>query len=59
MKPAEDTLPERFIKEPLKTGASEGQTVELSEMLKEYYELRGWSSEGKPTEKLLQKLDIE
>jgi aldehyde:ferredoxin oxidoreductase len=43
---ADDGLPERFIKEPLRKGASEGQIVEkekLDKMLDQYYKLRGWN----------------
>ncbi|MGB9817470.1 MAG: aldehyde ferredoxin oxidoreductase family protein [Desulfurococcaceae archaeon] len=51
-----DTLPERFIKEPLKKGPSAGHVIELDEMLMEYYEVRGWNKQtGIPTrEKLLE-----
>lgn len=41
---ANDNISERFIKEPLRKGASEGQIVEKKElqgMLDKYYELRG------------------
>jgi len=47
----DDDLSERFTKEPLKKGASEGQIVEgekLGRMLDKYYELRGWGKSGKP-----------
>lgn len=40
-----DTLPSRFMEEPLKNGASAGETVERSRfrnMLKHYYRLKGW-----------------
>ena len=33
------TLPERFLKEPLKEGPSAGSVVELDEMLEAYREL--------------------
>jgi len=47
----DDDLSERFTKEPLKKGASEGQIVErekLGRMLDKYYELRAWGKSGKP-----------
>lgn len=47
---ADDDLPERFKKEPLRKGASEGQIVEgeeLRSMLDKYYELRGWNKSQK------------
>jgi aldehyde:ferredoxin oxidoreductase len=44
----DDTLPQRFFNEGLKTGASRGEKVqkeEFEKMLKEYYKLRGWDEE--------------
>jgi aldehyde:ferredoxin oxidoreductase len=41
----DDTLPQRFFNERLKTGASKGEKVqkeEFEKMLKEYYKLRRW-----------------
>jgi aldehyde:ferredoxin oxidoreductase len=46
--PAADTLPPRFLAEPLQRGPSSGQVVELDKMLPEYYRLRGWGSDGRP-----------
>jgi len=44
----DDTLPRRFLEEPLSEGPIAGKTVPLKPMLEEYYKLRGWNSEGKP-----------
>jgi aldehyde:ferredoxin oxidoreductase len=41
----DDTLPQRFFNEGLKTGASKGERIhkeEFEKMLKEYYKLRKW-----------------
>jgi aldehyde:ferredoxin oxidoreductase len=38
----DDTLPERFLKEPLPEGSAKGQVVELEPMIDRYYEVRGW-----------------
>ena len=38
----EDTLPERFQKEPLKKGPTKGSTVDIDRMVNEYYEIHGW-----------------
>ncbi len=46
---ADDTLPERLLKEAAKTGPAAGKVNELDKMLPEYYELRGWSTDGIPT----------
>ncbi|MFW9869061.1 MAG: aldehyde ferredoxin oxidoreductase family protein [Candidatus Thorarchaeota archaeon] len=53
----DDTLPPRFFK-PLPEGNSRNRVVHLDEMLKEYYKLRGWDSDGRPTKETLKKLDI-
>ena len=53
----DDTLPPRFFK-PLPEGNSRNRVVHLDEMLKEYYTLRGWDNEGKPTMDTLKKLDL-
>jgi aldehyde:ferredoxin oxidoreductase len=53
----DDTLPPRFFK-PLPEGNSRNRVVHLDEMLKEYYKLRGWDKEGRPTRDTLKKLDI-
>ncbi|HUG90068.1 MAG TPA: aldehyde ferredoxin oxidoreductase family protein [Planctomycetaceae bacterium] len=52
---ADDTLPERLLKEPHKTGPSAGVVVHLDEMLPVYYQRRGWDEAGVPTrEKLVE-----
>lgn len=66
----EDTLPERFLKEPARVVRLEGERltkevleegllVELEEMLDIYYELRGWDAEGLPTREKLKELGLE
>jgi len=37
-----DTLPERFLREPVPTGPHAGKVCELAPMLDAYYRLRGW-----------------
>ena len=57
----DDTLPPRYFEEPLPDGPSKGLKVGRSEferMLDEYYEVRGWSREGVPTEDTLRALDL-
>ena len=56
---AEDTLPERLLKEPHTEGGSKGQVAMLGEILPEYYELRGWDPKtGKPTKRKLEELEL-
>lgn len=57
----DDTLPERFLKEPLpkECGPSAGSVVELEPMLNEYYQAHGWDTEtGIPTEEKLNELGL-
>jgi len=47
--PKDDTLPKRFFDEPL--GDEKAiRREDLEKMLRDYYTLRGWTSEGIPTE---------
>lgn len=55
---ADDTLPQRSLTEPAKTGAAAGKVNELGEMLPEYYDVRGWSKDGVPTPETLQRLGL-
>jgi aldehyde:ferredoxin oxidoreductase len=54
----DDTLPPRFLDEPLKEGGSAGRVVHLNEMLAEYYRFRGWTQDGIPTAKKLAALGL-
>jgi aldehyde:ferredoxin oxidoreductase len=38
----DDTLPERFVKEPLTKGSTKGSVVKIDKMIEEYYKLHGW-----------------
>ena len=54
----DDTLPRRFLEEPLSEGGAKGQIVELEPMLEEYYEYRGWDERGVPRREVLEELGI-
>lgn len=54
----DDTLPPRLLHEPVSSGPSKGKVTELDIMLKEYYEVRGWDTEGVPTEEKLNELSL-
>lgn len=56
--PSQDTLPKRMLEEPLSDGPAKGEVCRLSQMLPDYYEVRGWSAEGIPTETKLQSLGL-
>lgn len=59
----DDTLPERFMKEPIPEGPSAGMYVppeELAVMLDEYYDIRGWDRDtGVPTPETLARLGLK
>lgn len=55
----DDTLPKRFLEEPLPSGKCKGQTVNLDVMLDEYYELMGWDNNGIPTPEKLEELGLD
>jgi aldehyde:ferredoxin oxidoreductase len=42
VKRKDDTLPERFQKEPLTEGPTKGSTVDIQRMVKEYYKIHKW-----------------
>jgi aldehyde:ferredoxin oxidoreductase len=54
----DDTLPKRLLTEPAKTGPAKGKVNELPKMLPEYYQLRGWDTEGVPTGETLSRLGL-
>ncbi len=59
---AQDSLPKRFLDEPIRDGPSKGMVVnaeQLEKMKDEYYDVRGWDrATGIPTPERLQKLDL-
>ena len=54
-----DTLPSRFFTEPLQGGPCQGRVAALEPLINEYYMVRGWDQDGKPTEKKLKELAID
>jgi aldehyde:ferredoxin oxidoreductase len=54
----DDTLADRILKEPRKTGGAPTQLPPLDEMLEEYYAVRGWDDNGIPTANKLKELDL-
>lgn len=55
---ADDNLPKRLLRDAAKTGPAKGLTVGLDKMLPEYYQLRGWTREGVPTDETLARLGL-
>lgn len=56
--PDEDTLPKRFLEDPLPDGPQKGAVSRLNELLPEYYDVRGWP-DGIPSEEKLKELNID
>ena len=55
---ADDSLPQRLLKEAHKSGPSAGVTVDLAAMLPRYYAARGWGADGVPTREKLMELGL-
>jgi aldehyde:ferredoxin oxidoreductase len=58
----DDHFPERLLTEPVPDGESKGHYITREEqeiMLDEYYEARGWTREGIPTEETLKSLRLD
>lgn len=53
----EDTLPERFLNDPLPDGENMGKVCPLKELLHNYYSVRGWE-EGRISEAKLKELSL-
>jgi aldehyde:ferredoxin oxidoreductase len=58
MTAADDTLPKRLLKDAAKTGPAKGLASGLDKMLPEYYQLRGWTTDGVPTADTLKRLQL-
>jgi len=54
----DDTLPKRLLKDAAKTGPAKGLVAGLDKMLPEYYQLRGWTKDGVPTNETLSRLAL-
>jgi aldehyde:ferredoxin oxidoreductase len=55
---SQDTMPKRILEEPISDGPLKGEVNKLGAMLPEYYQERGWSAEGIPTDERLQTLGL-
>lgn len=55
----DDTLPPRLLVHDRQEGAAAGSLPHLGKMLFEYYNLRGWSTEGIPLPETLERLGLD
>ena len=58
LKGSDDTLPKRLTSE-LQRAEDADSKVQLQEMIKDYYKIRGWDEQGVPTKRRLKKLGLE
>ena len=57
---ADDTLPDKFLNEPIANGPASGQRVrDLKAMVGEFYRCMGWDEDGVPTKAKLKELGIK
>lgn len=54
----DDTLPRRLLTHARPTGSAAGVLPDLEAMLEEYYQLRGWTAGGVPTDEKLRELGL-
>jgi aldehyde:ferredoxin oxidoreductase len=53
-----DTLPEKFLKEPIGEGPSTGAKVDLKPMVRDFYRDMGWDEQGVPLPETLAAFDL-
>ncbi len=56
---ADDTLPKRLLEVPAPSGTAKGKVAEMDIMLPEYYQARGWTPEGVPSDETLDRLKLQ
>jgi aldehyde:ferredoxin oxidoreductase len=54
----DDSLPRRLTHDPMPSGPAKGLVCHLEEMLDDYYQLRGWTEDGIPTQERLKVLGL-
>ena len=52
-----DVLPKKMFK-AAKEGARAGKVPPFDEMIRDYYQVRGWNENGEPTDETLQRLGL-
>lgn len=54
----QDKLPKRLLEDQISNGPSKGHVHRLEELLPEYYEVRGWTEDGIPSDATLDRLGL-
>ncbi len=58
--PEDDTLPDRYTRQPLSDGGAKGSVVPIKPMVYDYYKLMGWDPKtGKPFRRTLSELGLD
>ena len=55
----DDTLPRKFLTEPIPDGPCKGSVINLQPMLQEFYSLMGWAEDGSVSEAKKKELGLE
>ena len=55
----DDDLPDRFTEEPLPNGPTQGMTAAIQPMVRDFYAVMGWDTDGQPTREKLRELELE
>jgi aldehyde:ferredoxin oxidoreductase len=56
---ADDTLPDKFIHEPIGEGPAKGVKADVESMIKDFYRVMGWDDLGTPSSETLMSLGLE
>jgi aldehyde:ferredoxin oxidoreductase len=56
--PADDNLPDLFLKTPINKGPIQGRTVDLTPMVQEFYRALGWDNKGLPQQAILDEFGL-
>ncbi|WP_035272555.1 aldehyde ferredoxin oxidoreductase family protein [Desulfonatronum thiodismutans] len=58
---SQERLPRRFVEEPLPSGPHKGHRIteqDMQTLLTDYYRIRGWDAQGRPTEECLERTGV-
>ncbi|MCK4513775.1 MAG: hypothetical protein KAU31_00885, partial [Spirochaetaceae bacterium] len=61
VRPEDDSLPDRFSEEPIEVAGKERVVSRetIAQLRRDYYELRKWDHQGRPSDSLLKTLGVK
>jgi len=59
LKKSDDTLPDKFLTQPIKEGICKGAVVDIEKMLVDFYLQMNWSEEGIPNKTIIEEMNLE